>query len=157
MESRKFLSSYASHFMGGPWWEVQSSICRVCVSISKTGEKNSLEEAEDLLIKYIVAMVPKYVESKQRWKKTEFYPATLSALALGEIYARRQLDGEAATLLSWFLDSSTGISRRYHVKRLLRCLRALGLLSDEVFRQLNEKVNKPSDAEFGINGLRSGG
>lgn len=150
-ESKKFLSSYATRFMGGTRWSVQKSICRLCVSILESGGRNSLEDAEDLLIEFIVAMVPKFVKPTQNWAETlvlwlrEINPATYSALALGQIYAQCQLYNEAATLLSWGLDFSGGNPQRSPVKRLLHCQRELGLLSNEVFQKLDEEADKPSE------------
>ena len=150
-KSKKFLSSYATHFMGGTRWSVQKSICRVCISIAESGGRNSLEDAEDLLIEFIVAMVPKFVKPTQNWAETlvlwlrEINPATYSALALGRIYAQCELYNEAATLLSWGLDFSGGNPQRSPVKRLLQCQRELGLLSGEVFQKLDEEADKPSE------------
>lgn len=149
-ETKNFLSSYATQFMGGTRWSVQKSICRLCISILASGGRNSLEDAEDLLIEFIVAMVPKFVKPTQNsaeplvlWLR-EINPATYSALALGQIYGRCQLYNEAATLLSWGLDFSGQNPQRGPVKRLLECLREIGLLSTEIFQTLNEEADKPS-------------
>jgi len=143
-------SSYAARFMDGTRWSVQKSICRLCVSILESGGRNSLEDAEDLLIEFIVAMVPKFVKPTQKWAETlvmwlrEINPATYSALALGQIYAQCQLYNEAATLLSWGFEFSGQNPRRGPVKWLLKCYRELGLLSNEVFQTLNEEADKLS-------------
>lgn len=147
-ESKKFLSSYAIDCMGGPeYWGLQSSICRLCVSILESGGRNSLEDAEDLLIQFIVAIGSSFLKQTQGREETlvmwlrKANPVEDGALALGQIYTQCQLYNEAATLLSWGLDFSRESPKRAPVKRLLKCHKELGLLSNEDFQGLNRKAD----------------
>ena len=148
-EAKQVLISRARGLFSKTVWDVQFPICWLSISILKSRGRDGLEDAEDLLILFIVAIFPQPKNSVYGWTSPvgflqEINPASYSALALGQIYAQCELYSEAATLLSWGLDFYEPDPDKHCVRCLLKCTHKLELIDRQTFNALNEELDRPS-------------
>ena len=148
-ECKQFLVSYALEYFGSYEWDVQWAVDRMCLSMFIRKGSDEIEAVEEMLIFYIVAVVP-YAASK-KWARDvlmflrEMSAPAHSAEVLGQIYMNCELYGEAATLLSWAMDFNGSSRDTEPIRCLLTCQRKLGLITEEIFDEFYEELDKPPE------------
>ena len=142
-EAKQLLISRARGLFSGITWNVQASIYWLSMSMLKSRGRDGLEDAEDLLIFFNLAIAP-HVRNSVDGRTGGLLSAFYSALALGQIYTQCELYSEAATLLSWALDSYEPDPDKDCVRCLLKCIHKLELIDRQTFNALNEELDRPS-------------
>ena len=147
-ECLQYIDSLPEQLLGIFEWDLQLSICRLCVSIIDDGVASKMNDAEDLLVLHIIA-VAEWGE-KEKWAENLFTalerynPVYYVAKVLGYLYAKGPCYDQAATLMSWVLCYGRNTPEPAIVEALLRCYRGLDIMNQSLFEEMYEENSNPS-------------